>query len=153
VKNAPNQTRTENSGLSSEALFREFQAWSVEQDARALAAPVVKNAPASVRSVQKQRAAQAQNQSIQNAEEPSFLQSLFGPFRTSPPQRGPWTNHFWISPALYWFDAMVDVGCHGEKVALTSPEQSVAQLWERAMAQPDDLKPIKQIVAARGTNT
>jgi hypothetical protein len=59
VKNAPNQTRTENSGSSSESLFREFQAWSAEQDARALAkvrdapAPVVKNAPASVRSVQK----------------------------------------------------------------------------------------------------
>ena len=94
VKNAPNQTRTENSGSSSESLFREFQAWSAEQDARALAkvrdapAPVVKNAPASVRSVQKQRA-RAQNQSAQNAEEPSFLQSLFSRFGASPAQRGP----------------------------------------------------------------
>jgi hypothetical protein len=87
VKHA-NQTRTENSGSSSEALFREFQAWSAEQDARALAAPIVKNAPASVRSVQKQRA-RAQNQSAQNAEEPSFLQSLFSRFRASPPERGP----------------------------------------------------------------
>jgi hypothetical protein len=88
LKNAPNQTRTENSGSSSDALFREFQAWSAEQDARALAAPVVKNAPASVRSVQKQRA-RAQNQSAQNAEEPSFLQSLFSRFGASPAQRGP----------------------------------------------------------------
>jgi len=94
VKNVPNQTRTENSGSSSEDLFREFQAWSAEQDARALAkvrdapAPVVKNAPASVRSVQKQRA-RAQNQSVQNAEEPSFLQSLLSRFEASPAQRGP----------------------------------------------------------------
>jgi len=94
VKNVPDQTRTENSGSSSEDLFREFQAWSAEQDARALAkvrdapAPVVKNAPASVRSVQKQRA-RAQNQSVQNAEEPSFLQSLLSRFEASPAQRGP----------------------------------------------------------------
>ena len=93
VKNAPSQTRTENSGSSSESLFREFQAWSAEQDARALAkvrvapAPVVKNAPPSLRSVQKQK--RAQNQSVQNAEEPSFLQSLFSRFEASPPQRGP----------------------------------------------------------------
>jgi hypothetical protein len=86
VKNAPNQTRTENS--ASESLFREFQAWSAEQDARALAAPVVKNAPASVRPLQKQRA-RAQNQSVQNAEEPSFLQSLLSRFEASPAQRGP----------------------------------------------------------------
>jgi hypothetical protein len=81
VKNAPNQTRTENSGSS-----------SAEQDTRALAkvrdapAPVVKNVPA--RSVQKQRA-RAQNQSVQNAEEPSFLQSLLSRFEASPAQRGP----------------------------------------------------------------
>jgi hypothetical protein len=84
AKNAPSQTRTENSGSSSESLFREFQAWSAEQDARARAK---KNAPAPVRSVEKQR--RAQNQFVQNAEEPSFLQSLFSPFRASPPQRGP----------------------------------------------------------------
>jgi len=82
VKNAPSQTRTENSGSSSESLFREFQAWSAEQDARARAK---KNAPAPVRSVEKQR--RAQNQSVKNAEEPSFLESLFS--RLSPPQRGP----------------------------------------------------------------
>jgi hypothetical protein len=93
VKNAPIRTRTENTGSSPEALFREFQAWSAEQDARALAkvrvapAPVVKNAPPSLRSVQKQK--RAQNQSVQNAEEPSFLQSLFSRFEASPPQRGP----------------------------------------------------------------
>jgi hypothetical protein len=92
VKNAPSQTRTENTGSSPEALFREFQAWSAEQDARTPAkvrvapAPVVKNAPASLRSVQKQK--RAQNQSVQNAEEPSFLQSLFSRF-ASPPQRDP----------------------------------------------------------------
>ena len=93
VKNAPIRTRTENTGSSPEALFREFQAWSAEQDARTPAkvrvapAPVVKNAPASLRSVQKQK--RAQNQSVQNAEEPSFLQSLFSRFEASPPQRGP----------------------------------------------------------------
>ena len=86
------QALAETSEASSEALFREFQAWSAEQDARALAkvrvapAPVVKNAPASLRSVQKQK--RAQNQSVQNAEEPSFLQSLFSRF-ASPPQRDP----------------------------------------------------------------
>jgi hypothetical protein len=93
VKNVPNQTRTENSGSSSEDLFREFQAWSAEQDGalakvRDAPAPAVKNAPASVRSVQKQRA-RAQNQSVQNAEEPSFLQSLLSRFEASPAQRGP----------------------------------------------------------------
>src|SRR6201987_96428 len=82
VKNAPSQTRTENTGSSPEALFRKFQAWSAEQDARARAK---KNAPAPVRSVEKQR--RAQNQSVKNAEEPSFLESLFS--RLSPPQRGP----------------------------------------------------------------
>ena len=95
AKDAPNreistsepasQTQAENSEASSEALFREFQAWKAKQDARDLAkvrdapAPVVKDAPASVRSVQRQR----------RAEEPSFLQSLFSPFGASPPQRGP----------------------------------------------------------------
>ena len=79
------QTQKDNDEVSSEALFREFQAWKAKQDARDLAkvrdapAPVVKNAPASVRSVQRQR----------RAEEPSFLQSLFSPFGASPPQRGP----------------------------------------------------------------
>lgn len=104
AKDAPNrevstsepasQTVTENK----EALFRQFQAWAAEQDARALAkpahdtpAPVAGNSPALVRPMQKQRRARpvqdarAQNQSAQNAESPSFLQSLFG---ASPPQRG-----------------------------------------------------------------
>jgi len=118
------QTRTENSEPSLEALFREFQAWAAEQDARALAKPsqdapasVVEDVPAPVRPMQKQRRAQfhnaraeiranarrqtarvtarpvqdarAQNQSAQNAEAPSFLQSLLDPFGASPPQRGP----------------------------------------------------------------
>ena len=66
VKNAPIRTRTENTGSSPEALFREFQAWSAEQDAQALAKPVqdaparvVENAPASVRPMQKHRRARS----------------------------------------------------------------------------------------------
>ncbi len=56
------QTQAENSGASSETLFREFQAWSAEQDARDSSkpaqddpAPVAENAPASVRPMQKHR--------------------------------------------------------------------------------------------------
>jgi hypothetical protein len=66
--NAPepaSQAKKENDEASSEALFREFQAWNAEQDARDLAkpvqddpAPVAKNATASVRPVQKHRRAQ-----------------------------------------------------------------------------------------------
>jgi hypothetical protein len=78
------QTETENN----EALFRQFQAWAAEQDARALAKPA-QETPAPVRPMQKQRRAQpvqdARAQSAQNAEAPSFLRSLFG---SSPPQRG-----------------------------------------------------------------
>jgi hypothetical protein len=77
------QTETENK----EALFRQFQAWAAEQDARALAKPA-QETPAPVRPMQKQRRPQpvqeARAQSAQNAEAPSFLQSLFG---SSPPQR------------------------------------------------------------------
>jgi len=61
--NAPeptSQTKKENDEASLEALFREFQTWNDEQDARDLAkpvqddpAPVAKNASASVRPVQK----------------------------------------------------------------------------------------------------
>jgi hypothetical protein len=124
------QALAENSETSSEALFREFQAWAAEQDARALAkpvqdppAPIVENAQAPVRPMQKQRRARsvhnaraaeiirrvrerranvrhqnervqarsvqdarAQAQSLQNAEAPSFLQSL-NPFGASQPQR------------------------------------------------------------------
>jgi len=66
--NAPeptSQTKKENDEASLEALFREFQTWNDEQDARDLAkpvqddpAPVAKNASASVRPVQKHRRAQ-----------------------------------------------------------------------------------------------
>jgi hypothetical protein len=111
------QTQKENSEPSSEALFREFQAWSAEQkDAHALAKPVqdaparvVENAPAPVRPTQKHRTARSvhnaqakirhvrehranvqhprvqarpvqdargETQSVQNAEPPSFLESL-----------------------------------------------------------------------------
>jgi hypothetical protein len=121
------QALAEDSEASSDALFREFQAWAAEQDARALGyvqdapAPVVENAPTPVRPTQKQRRApsvhharvaeiirrvrerranvrqqnvqarsvqdaRAQAQSVQNAETPSFLQSL-NPFAASPPQR------------------------------------------------------------------
>ena len=65
------QTQKENSEPSSEALFREFQAWSAEQDAHALAKPVqdaparvVENAPAPVRPMQKHRRAR----SVHNAQ-------------------------------------------------------------------------------------
>ena len=58
------QTQTENSEPSSEALFKEFQVWVAEQDARARAepvqdapAPVVEDAPTPVRTVQKRRRA------------------------------------------------------------------------------------------------
>jgi hypothetical protein len=94
AKDAPNrevstsepasQTETENN----EALFRQFQAWAAEQDARALVKPA-QETPAPVRPMQKQRRAQpvqdARAQSAQNVEAPSFLRSLFG---SSPPQRG-----------------------------------------------------------------
>jgi hypothetical protein len=60
------QALAETSEASSEALFREFQAWAAEQDARALAkpvqdapAPVVENAPTPVRPAQKQRRARS----------------------------------------------------------------------------------------------
>jgi hypothetical protein len=84
------QTETENK----EALFRQFQAWAAEQDARALA-KLAQDTPAPVRPLQKQprvrsvQDARAQNQSAQNAESPSFLQSLFG---ASPPQHRPRGN-------------------------------------------------------------
>jgi hypothetical protein len=58
------QTPAENSEASSETLFKEFQAWSAEQDARDSAkpvqddpAPVAENVPASVRPIQKPRRA------------------------------------------------------------------------------------------------
>jgi hypothetical protein len=87
------RTETENK----EALFRQFQAWAAEQDARALARPaqdtpalVAENPPAPVRPMQKQRRAarpvkDTRAQSAQNAEAPSFLQTLFG---ATQPQRG-----------------------------------------------------------------
>jgi hypothetical protein len=58
------QTQKENDEASSEALFREFQAWAAKQDAHALAKPVrndpppvVENDPAPVRPMQKPRRA------------------------------------------------------------------------------------------------
>jgi len=117
------QTQKDNDEVSSEALFREFQAWAAAQDAQALAKPVqdaparvVENTPASVRPMQKHKArsvhnaraeirhvqehrannvqhrrvqarpvqeAQAQTQSVQNAEPPSFFESL-NPFASWP---------------------------------------------------------------------
>lgn len=117
------QTQKENDEASSEALFREFQAWAAEQDAHALAKPVqdaparvVENAAKSVRPMQKHKArsvhnaraeirhvrehransvqhrrvqarpveeAQAQTQTVQNAEPPSFFESL-NPFASWP---------------------------------------------------------------------
>jgi hypothetical protein len=63
---AASPTKKETEEASTEALFKEFQAWNAEQDARDLAkpvqddpAPAAKNATASVRPVQKHRRAQA----------------------------------------------------------------------------------------------
>ena len=111
------QSQTENSEPSSEALFRQFQAWAAEKNAQAQVGPVqsVQDAPALVaenaraalrpmqKPVQSARAelrpvqnprkkvrreqnarvqvppaqdARAQDQSVQNAESPSFLQTL-----------------------------------------------------------------------------
>jgi hypothetical protein len=60
------RTRTENDEASLEGLFRKFQAWNAEQDARDLAKPVqddpatvAKNASASARPMQMHRRAQA----------------------------------------------------------------------------------------------
>jgi hypothetical protein len=68
------QSQTEASQLSAEALFKQFQAWSVEQNARAPVGPVqpvqdapaqvVQNAPPQVRPVQKRR----QVRRLQNAQ-------------------------------------------------------------------------------------
>jgi hypothetical protein len=65
-----------------EALFRKFQAWNADQDARDLAkplqihpAPVAKKASASVRPTQKQQKAQTVRNAKQ-AESPSFLSKL-----------------------------------------------------------------------------
>jgi membrane-bound lytic murein transglycosylase len=103
------QALAEDSEASSDALFREFQAWAAEQDARALAkpiqadpAPVVENPPARVQKQRRARTiirnaraeirrgrearARVQNQPVQNAEAPSFLETL-NPFAASPPQR------------------------------------------------------------------
>jgi hypothetical protein len=124
------QIQKESDEASSETLFREFQAWKAEQDARDLAkpvqnypAPAAKNAPASAEPMQRHRKAQttrsaraemirhvrerranvrrqnervqarrpvqdarAQTQSVQNAEPPSFLESL-NPFAAIIPQQ------------------------------------------------------------------
>ena len=81
--NAPEPAKQpqETDEASSEALFRKFQAWNAEQDARELAKPVVaKNASASVRPMQKQQKARTipnakQTQSAQS-EPLSFLREL-----------------------------------------------------------------------------
>jgi hypothetical protein len=81
--NAPEPAKQpqETDEASSEALFRKFQAWNAEQDARDLAKPVVaKNASASVRPMQKQQKARTianakQTQSVQS-EPLSFLREL-----------------------------------------------------------------------------
>ena len=81
--NAPEPARQpqETDEVSSEALFRKFQAWNAEQDARELAKPVVaKNASASVRPMQRQQKARTipnakQTQSAQS-EPLSFLREL-----------------------------------------------------------------------------
>jgi hypothetical protein len=52
------QTQKENDQASLDALFREFQAWSAEQDAHALAKPV-QDDPAPVRPMQKHRRARS----------------------------------------------------------------------------------------------
>ena len=99
------QTRAENSETS-EALFREFQAWNAKRDLAKPAqddpAPVAENAPASVGPMQKRRAnipgqdegaharpvqdARAQTQPGQYAEPPSFLERI-NPFGANLLQR------------------------------------------------------------------
>jgi hypothetical protein len=109
VSEPASQVQKENDGASLEALFKEFQTWAAEQDARALAkpiqadpAPVVANPPARVQKQRRARTiirnaraeirrvrearARVQNQPVQNAEAPSFLETL-NPFAASPPQR------------------------------------------------------------------
>ena len=78
----PASRTQETDETSPEALFRKFQAWNAEQDARDLAkpiqihpAPVAKNASASVRPTQKQQKAQTARNAKQ-AESPSFLSKL-----------------------------------------------------------------------------
>jgi hypothetical protein len=81
--NVPEPARQpqETDEVSAEALFRKFQAWNAEQEARELAKPVVaKNASASVRPMQKQQKARTipnakQAQSVQS-EPLSFLREL-----------------------------------------------------------------------------
>jgi hypothetical protein len=83
IRAAEPASRTqETDETSSEALFRKFQAWNAEQDARDLAkplqihpAPVAKKASASVRPTQKQQKAQTVRNAKQ-AESPSFLSKL-----------------------------------------------------------------------------
>jgi hypothetical protein len=78
----PASRTQETDETSPEALFRKFQAWNAEQDARDLAkplqihpAPVAKKASASVRPTQKQQKAQTVRNAKQ-AESPSFLSKL-----------------------------------------------------------------------------
>jgi hypothetical protein len=77
----PARKTQETDEASSEALFRKFQAWNAEQDARDSAKPVVaKNASASVRPMQKQQKARttpnAKQTEVQYAEPLSFLREL-----------------------------------------------------------------------------
>jgi hypothetical protein len=96
---AASQTQTENSEPSSEALFRQFQAWAAEQDARAkLGRDAQKHRRAAGAEIQntreprarvRQQNARVQARPVQDAraeqDDPllSFLQSL-NPFRAGP---------------------------------------------------------------------
>jgi len=67
------QTQTENSAPSSEALFRQFQAWAAEQAARVLIKPVqdaralvVENAPTPARPTQKHRRVRSESNRAQD---------------------------------------------------------------------------------------
>jgi hypothetical protein len=76
----PASRTQETDETSSEALFRQFQAWNAEQDARDLAKPlqihpVAKKASGSLRPTQKQQKAQTVRNAKQ-AESPSFLSKL-----------------------------------------------------------------------------
>src|SRR5262249_44916478 len=113
VSKSASQNQTENSEPSSEALFRQFQAWAADRSAQAQVAPVqsvqdasarlaenvrvhrhvrpIRNARAEIRQLQNPRKrvwreqkprvqpaqySRAQDQSEQNAQAPSFLESF-----------------------------------------------------------------------------
>src|SRR6266851_4682558 len=81
ASNIAYQSHTENPQPAADGLFKEYQAWAAEEDARTQVRPVQKqvrreqNVRVQVRPVQN---TQAQAQPVQNAQPPWLLQSLGG---------------------------------------------------------------------------